>query len=386
MPEPTQPLERLLRKHRVLVCVGAGGVGKTTISAALGVAAARMGRRTLVLTVDPARRLANALGLASFAEDVQTIPAESFAGENDAAPVALDVAMLDVKSTFDRVVERYTSDAQSRDAILHNPFYQQASTALAGSQEYMAMQRLYEVVVDEPYDLIVLDTPPSAHALDFLEAPQRMIDLFGSLAFRKLLSGFKAGGSSRIFDPRSLLMRGLGRFTSADMFHNLLSFFAALSETFDGFVRGAEDVLALLHSQRTSFIIVSAADEGSTHEGLYLRRRLLKEQMQLGGWVLNRIRRHHDLPGSLSEAAWHDQVTRAWAELGCHGTAEGAMNAAHAMAILSGKDAQHAEKLAKELAGNPMMVTVLRAEVEPASLAELSSLAASLVADSSVAG
>ena len=133
MTPRTQPVERLLHEHRVCVCVGAGGVGKTTVSAALGVAAARMGRRALVLTVDPARRLANALGLDAFEEHIQRIEPERFCGPNDVNPVALDVAMLDVKSTFDRVVERYTDNEESRQAILNNAFYQQASTALAGS-------------------------------------------------------------------------------------------------------------------------------------------------------------------------------------------------------------------------------------------------------------
>lgn len=385
MAESPQPLESLLRSRRVIVCVGAGGVGKTTISAAMGVAAARMGRNTLVLTVDPARRLANALGLSSFEQHIQTIPAAAFSAQTDPSPHPLDVAMLDVKSTFDRVIERHTSSARSRDAILNNTFYRQASTALAGSQEYMAMQRLYEVVVDEPYDLVILDTPPSAHALDFLDAPRRMIELFGSSAFRRLLRGFSGGGAgSRMFASQSLLMRGLGRFTSADMFHNLLSFFAALSETFDGFVRGAEDVLALLHSERTAFVIVSAPDDGSTHEGLYLRQRLRDEHMQLGAWVLNRTRPESskpravsvDLPQRLGAALADSDLTTTQVDQ--------IATAALMMADMAAADAAHKRRLQEKMAGQPQVVTVARAEVEPASLAELSRLARVLVADSSV--
>lgn len=387
MKHSVQPVEQLLNDHRVLVCVGAGGVGKTTISAALGVAAARLGKRTLVLTVDPARRLANALGLETFAEDIQTIDAASFAGPKDRNPIALDVAMLDVKSTFDRVVERHAGSPEKRRAILENKFYQQASTALAGSQEYMAMQRLYEVAVDEPYDLIILDTPPSAHALDFLDAPRRMIDLFGSTAFRKLLSGFSGGvGSGRMFSRGSLLMRGLGRFTSADMFHNLLSFFAALSATFDGFVKGARDVLELLHSERTAFLIVSAADDGSTHEGLYLRQRLQDEQMRLGAWVLNRVRPESTAPLTARD----DLANRIQAAIngndGDLAAAESIARAALIVAEMAEHDAAHGRKLVAQLNTLPQLVTMPRAEVEPASLPELSRLAELLVADTSVLG
>lgn len=162
-----QSLAQLIETKRIIVCVGAGGVGKTTISAALGVLAARSGRRALVLTVDPAKRLANTLGLGAFSENVQRIGPEAFAAQGCTVAVSLDAAMLDVKRTFDRVVSRYSKTAQSRDKILAHPFYQQASTALAGSQEYMAMERLYECASTGDYDVIVLDTPPSAHALDF---------------------------------------------------------------------------------------------------------------------------------------------------------------------------------------------------------------------------
>lgn len=370
------PLCALLGERRVVVCVGAGGVGKTTVSAALGVAAARQGRRALVLTVDPARRLANALGLTEFAHEIQHISAERFAECGISVRVGLDVAMLDVKSTFDRVVLRNASSEASARLILDNAFYQQASTALAGSQEYMAMQRLYEVVVEKPYDVVILDTPPSAHALDFLDAPRRMIELFGSRRFRKLLRGFgggQAGGGGRMFRPDSLLMRGLGKFTSADMFHNLLSFFAALSDTFDGFVQGAQDVLALLHSPQTAFVIVSAPDEGSTFEGLYLHQRLLDEQMEVGAWVLNRVRQHPDGPADRAAT-----LAELRAVLADDQQAEAVAQAAAAIADMASTDERHRARLARRVGEQPPILSLPYAEVEPATLSELELLAITL--------
>ncbi len=381
-----QPLEAMLDGRRVIVCVGAGGVGKTTVSAALGVAAAKRGKKALVLTVDPARRLANALGLAAFEEHAQEIGIQRFAHHGCTVAEPLNVAMLDVKSTFDRVVKRYARSERSQQAILGNPFYQQASTALAGSQEYMAMQRLYEVVVDEPYDLIVLDTPPSAHALDFLDAPRRMIELFGSKAFRKLLSGFSSGtGAARMFRRGSLLMRGLGRFTSADMFHNLLEFFAALSETFDGFVRGAEDVLTLLHSDKTAFVIVSAPDDGSTHEGLYLKQRLSDEGMNLGAWVLNRVRDDRIEPLDAEEQlAERIGTILSPAHSDVMSVATDVAESALLLARMSSNDRTHRQRLVAQLGPNPALVSVPRAEIEPSSLRELDALAATLTSPASV--
>ncbi len=383
-------VRQLLHNKRVLVCVGAGGVGKTTVSAALGVAAAQQGLRTLVLTVDPARRLANALGLAAFDEHVQTISVEDFAADGAHVAAPLDVAMLDVKSTFDRAVLRLAPTPEKAQAILDNRFYQQGSTVLAGSQEYMAMARLYEVVTETSYDLVVLDTPPSAHALDFLEAPQRMIDLFGSGAFRMLLRSLRRQREGAgMFRKGGLVMRGLGRFTSAESFTALLEFFSLLSETFDGFIQTAQDVTALLRSERTAFLVVSACDETSTTEGLYLSDRLLQEEMTVGAWVLNRVQ-------SFSEAALDapDQVaaelrhaiaaeTPGRAETAAPSqqdaeTLQAIQTVAAAMARLARSDHGHLDTLRARLAKRPHapeVVPVPRAREEPARLSELSALA-----------
>ncbi len=281
-------MAQLIEHQKVLLCVGAGGVGKTTLSAALGVAAAKQGKRALVLTVDPAKRLANALGLQSLGEHVQTISVEAFTAQGCHVQVPLDAAMLDVKHTFDRVVRRYAKSPESARRILEHPFYQQASTALAGSQEYMATERLYECVTSGLYDIVILDTPPAEHALDFLDAPRRLIDLFDSPAFRKLIapsSRLKVG----VFKPSSMVMKGLSRFTSVEMFGNLLEFFGHLAETFDGFVERAREVQALLQGPNSAFVLVSACDEVSTEQARFLLDHLRAQQMYPAAWLVNRV-------------------------------------------------------------------------------------------------
>ena len=387
----TSPLSELIQERKVLVCVGAGGVGKTTMSAAIGVAAARSGRRTLVLTVDPARRLANALGLGALDEEVQTIEVAHFAPDGPASAVPLDVAMLDVKSTFDRVVHRYATSEAHYQAITGNAFYHQASTALAGSQEYMAMERLYEIATSASYDLIVLDTPPSAHALDFLDAPKRLIALLESPGFRLLLRSFRRSHSEGggLFSRGSLIMRGIDRFTGADMFHGLLDFFATLSATFDGFVERARNVLTLMHSERTAFMIVSACDETSIHEGLFLHKRLRDEKMPVGAWILNRVRPYSTLPlaaGDQLGALLAEALSKASA--GQH-SADVVQNTARQLAISSAELARLAledqrleQRLKRALEVDLAVIAVPRSADEPATLAELSFLCEALLRQS----
>lgn len=380
----------MLRARSVLVVVGAGGVGKTTLSAALGVAAAMLGLRAIVLTVDPARRLANALGLRALDEHVQTLTVQDFADVGVTVQVPLDAAMLDVKSTFDRVVQRHAGDPARAQAILDNPLYRTASTALAGSQEYMAMERLAEVVADGHYDLVLLDTPPSAHALDFLDAPQRMIDLFDNRAFQTLLRPFVGGAdaASGLFAPGSLVMRGLGRFTSAEAFHELLRFFGALSATFDGFVRRAQGVIEMLHGPSTGFVLVSATDDASTDEALYLQERLTSERMAIGAWLVNRVAPMH--VGLLSEAEGlqaHLEAAFAAAEGVAAGTgAVGHPTPTHvaaaeltevalAFARIAQADRKQVAALQARLGASTPLLRVPRQSDEPADLRELRALA-----------
>lgn len=378
----SQTLSSLIERQQVIVCVGAGGVGKTTLSAAIGVAAAQAGRRPLVLTVDPARRLANALGLAAFSEQVQRIGVSEFAAQGCTVAQPLDAVMLDVKRTFDRVVARYAKSPESRDRILNHPFYRQASTALAGSQEYMACERLYECATSGEYDLVVLDTPPSVHALDFLDAPGRLVDLFDSAAFRLLL---KPSGRVRsgMFRTGSVVMRGLSKFTSVEMFSNLLEFFSYLSETFDGFVARAREVQALLASPQTSFVLVAACDTPSTEQALFMGEHLLSQHMEVGAFVVNRVSPFAVAPadaGSELEAqiaAWMPQQSG-----GVFGDAAERQRAARAMAqvarqlaTMGRNDAAHLQRVRGRLGPDVTVLPVPRREDEPDSLAALCALA-----------
>jgi anion-transporting ArsA/GET3 family ATPase len=204
--------ERLLDK-RIAVCVGAGGVGKTTLAAAIGLSAARRGRRAVVVTIDPARRLADALGVGTLDNQPRAIPRDVLAGLSVPEEGALFAMMLDMKRTFDELVARFAADDEARERILQNSIYQHVSDALAGSAEYSAMEKVFEISERQEFDLIVLDTPPSQHALDFLEAPERLLEFLDSRLVHVLVHPALAAGrfgvrvfqrgTRRILDPEA---------------------------------------------------------------------------------------------------------------------------------------------------------------------------------------
>lgn len=384
-------LDALIAHRQVLLVVGAGGVGKTTLSAALGVAAAIRGRRVLVLTVDPAKRLANALGLKAFDEQVQHVTAADFAAQGCAAGNGLDAAMLDVKRTFDRVVSRYARSPESARRILEHPFYVQASTALAGSQEYMATERLHESVVSGDYDLVILDTPPAEHALDFIDAPRRLIDLFDSAAFRKLIAP-STRLRTGVFRSSSVVMRGLQRFTSVEMFSNLLEFFGALSETFDGFVARAREVQALLQGPQTAFVLVSACDAVSTQQARFLADHLQTLGMQPAAWIVNRVL---DLSPELASAPadLETALQRALMAAGPEASGGDARDAwttakhmdqvARKLGTMAAADQAAVASVRASHGGKLRILTVGRSEREPDSLAELHRIAVGLLSSGS---
>ena len=306
-------LRDFVQRKRTLVCVGSGGVGKTTVSAAIALEAAVLGRRALVLTVDPARRLASSMGLEAFTDEQHRIDDRLLARAGIQMEGTLDAAMLDTKSTFDGVVTRYAPSPEARDRILRNPFYQQTSSALAGSQEYMAMEKLYEIREERPeeHDLIVLDTPPSRHALDFLTAPRRMLGLMDSAAVQTFLRVMGSLSQTRrgIGRLNRFIFKGIGRFLGTDVFLGILDFLQSFSTMSDGFAKRSRRVEELLRSDDVAFLIVTIPEAGAVDEAIYLRSKLLEEGMPFGAFVVNRVHLPH-VPDS-DQVDLADRVSRA---------------------------------------------------------------------------
>jgi anion-transporting ArsA/GET3 family ATPase len=281
-----------LAGRRIAVCVGAGGVGKTSVAAALALARALEGGKALVCTIDPARRLANALGLSALGNAEARVPAARLAEAGLAPRGQLFAMMLDVKRTWDDLVGRHAPDPARREKILRNRLYQQMSSALAGSQEYMAMEKLHELAQDRDYDLIVLDTPPTAHALDFLDAPTRILDFLGSDAARTLLA--PAVGAGRLGLRLAQLSggyaaRALARFTGQQALSDLGEFLQGFQGMYDGFKTRAAAVRALLAGPETGFVLVASPGPAAVGEALAFRERLRAEAMPVAGLVVNRL-------------------------------------------------------------------------------------------------
>ncbi|MGB7982445.1 MAG: ArsA family ATPase [Candidatus Nanopelagicales bacterium] len=289
---PILDIDALLadRSTRILVCCGSGGVGKTTTAAALGVRAAEAGRRTVVLTIDPARRLAQSLGLSELDNTPASIP-----GIDTAAGGTLDAMMLDMKRTFDEVVEAHTEPDRAA-AILANPFYQALSSSFAGTQEYMAMEKLGQLhrqsQAEGIWDLIIVDTPPSRSALDFLDAPRRLGAFLDGRLIRILAAPARAGGRAYM----RLLTASLGVFSNvltrivgAQVLTDLQTFVASFDALFGGFRERAEQTYALLAAPGTAFLVVAAPEPDALREAAYFVERLESERMPLAGLVLNRV-------------------------------------------------------------------------------------------------
>src|SRR5262249_13630708 len=259
-PSAANPLERALSENEVLVCVGAGGVGKTTIAAAIALFAAAQGKRSLVCTIDPARRLANSLGLSELGNTEARIGAQSLEEAGVRADAPLYAMMLDTKRTWDEFIERY-APADKREQILGSRFYQSLASRLAGSQEYIAMEKLWQLHSREQYELIVLDTPPTAHALDFLDAPNRVLDFFDNDAARWLLRPALAAGrwGLQVFSfGGNYVAKTLSKLTGVDTLRELAEFMLAISGMNESFRERATQVRDLLAAERTSFPPVTA--------------------------------------------------------------------------------------------------------------------------------
>jgi anion-transporting ArsA/GET3 family ATPase len=285
---------------RIVVCCGAGGVGKTTTAAALALRAAEThGRRTVVLTIDPARRLAQALGLTELDNTPRPVKTD---GDGE-----LHAMMLDMKRTFDEVVLAHT-DPQRAEEIFANPFYQAMSTTFSGTQEYMAMEKLGQLRATESWDLIVVDTPPSRSALDFLDAPARLGRFLDGCMLRFLLAPARSGGRSMfqlVTASFGAFSKAVQRVLGAQLLSDLSGFVAALDSMFGGFRERAEHTYRVLQDPQTAFLVVATPEQDAIREACYFAERLVDERMPMGGLVLNRVHRSAvpSLDAADSEAA-----------------------------------------------------------------------------------
>jgi anion-transporting ArsA/GET3 family ATPase len=293
---PALGVDRLIddRRVRILVCCGAGGVGKTTTAAAIGLRAAERGRNVVVLTVDPARRLAQSMGLTSLDNTprlVRGVPSDDASEPGG----SLHAMMLDMKRTFDEIVEAH-ADPDRAEQILANPFYQSLSSSFAGTQEYMAMEKLGQLRRADEWDLIVVDTPPSRSALDFLDAPQRLARFLDGRLIRLLTAPAKAGGRAylRLLNAGFGMVTGvLTRILGTQVLKDVQTFVSALDTMFGGFRERADYTYQLLRAPGTAFLVVAAPEPDALREASYFVERLDEERMPLAGLILNRVLRPH---------------------------------------------------------------------------------------------
>jgi anion-transporting ArsA/GET3 family ATPase len=273
-------LDELVRTRSVIVCCGSGGVGKTTVSATFALGAARAGRRACVITVDPARRLADALGV----ESLPNTPTE-VAGD---WPGHLHALMLDSKGTFDDLVQRYARTPEQAESILANRLYQNLAGALSGTQEYMAMEKLYELVMSDEFDVVVVDTPPTRNALDLLDAPRRLTRFLENRLFRALMvptrMGLRAVGMAT-----QALLRTIAKVAGAEIVQDVVAFFQAFEGMEDGFRNRASAVHALLADPATAYVLVTAARPDAVSEASYFADKLAERSVAVAALVVNRI-------------------------------------------------------------------------------------------------
>ena len=345
---PVLDIDALLNdpETRIVVTCGSGGVGKTTTAAALGLRAAEAGRRTVVLTIDPARRLAQSMGLTELDNTPRRV--KGVEGE-------LFAMMLDMKRTFDDVVSAH-STSERAEQIFANPFYQALSSSFAGTQEYMAMEKLSQLAESGEWELIVVDTPPSRSALDFLDAPQRLGRFLDGRMIRMLVAPARAGGRASIKIVTlglTVFSKVLSRILGGDLLQDVSSFVAALETMFGGFRQRAEQTYQLLKAPGTAFVVVAAPEPDALREASYFVERLGRDDMPLAGLVVNRT--HHAVPGLTArraEAAADALAEKADPQLAL---AEAALRVHVETALTAEQDARMARRFA---AAHPDVATV----------------------------
>jgi anion-transporting ArsA/GET3 family ATPase len=278
----------LLEGKEICICAGSGGVGKTTTSAAVAMGMAAGGKKVAVLTIDPAKRLANSLGLTELGNEERLVDPARFAEHGIEMKGELWAMMLDAKRTFDDLVERHAPDEETRDRILSNRIYQEISNAMAGSQEYMAIEKLYELHQEARYDLLVLDTPPTRHALDFIDAPERMTRFIEGKSLQFFLKPGRLG--MRVLGRSGgILFSALKRITGIDLLQDLSEFFQSFGDMAQGFSERAQRVKQLLSSRGTTFLLVSAPERDPIDEAVFFWRRLKEAKLPFAGVVVNKV-------------------------------------------------------------------------------------------------
>jgi anion-transporting ArsA/GET3 family ATPase len=284
---PRLDIDRIVddRRTRIIVCCGSGGVGKTTTAAAIGLRAAERGRQVCVLTVDPARRLAQSMGLSSLDNTPRLVD-----GIDDEAGGSLHAMMLDMKRTFDEIVEAHADPARAAQ-ILANPFYQSLSSSFSGTQEYMAMEKLGQLRRSDEWDLIVVDTPPSRSALDFLDAPERLGRFLDGRLIKLLIAPVKAGRPfGRVLNAGFSVMTGaVTKLLGAQVLRDAQTFITAFDTMFGGFRERADATYKLLQAPGTSFLVIATPEPDALREASYFVERLAEERMPLAGLILNRV-------------------------------------------------------------------------------------------------
>ncbi len=310
-------------ERRVVVCVGCGGVGKTTVAAAIALEAARAGRRALVITIDPARRLADALGVETLGNQPEPLPRETLAALGVPPEGSLSALMLDMKSTFDDLVARFAESPAARERVLHNPIYRHVSDALAGSVEYSAMEKVYELSRSDAYDTLVVDTPPAQHALDFLDAPERLLEFLDSRLVKMLIHPAMVAGrlGARWFEWGTRRALGLiERISGIGFLQDVSEFLMAFEHMSEGFQARAKEVRSLLLGPESAFVLVASPESESVKSAQRFLARLEASNVSVAGIVANRVRAWPDdgpAPGALDpESPDTARLARALAEQG----------------------------------------------------------------------
>lgn len=330
----------LIDKSEIVICCGSGGVGKTTTAAVLAMEAARRGRRAVVVTIDPARRLADALGLEGIGNTPKEIDGDWEGGGS------MSAVMLDTKGTFDALVERYSESRDQAERILSNRFYRNISGALSGTQEYMAMEKLYELDESLHFDLVVVDTPPTRHALDFLDAPRRLTRFLDHRLYRILMAPTR-GVMRAVNVAAQGFIRTVSRVVGAEVFDDAIAFFSAFEGMEQGFKERAQRVLQLLNAPETAFVLVASPRRDTVAEAAYFASKLSEAHVPVRALIVNRM--HPKFSDGMPEAYRARADTLAGSDLG------GLFANLADFALVASREEEHLAGLADQVAPAPVV-------------------------------